>query len=44
MAKKTAKQLANNELTPDQVSVDFCKLCSSFCEVESNQMGDNYAI
>ncbi len=44
MAKKTAKQLANNELTPEQVSVDFCKLCTSFCGVESEEVGDNYAI
>ena len=34
MARKTAKRLANDELTPDDVFVDFCKLCSSFCEVK----------
>lgn len=44
MARKTAKRLANDELTPDDVSVDFCKLCSSFCEVESSKIDDNYVI
>src|SRR4030042_6311429 len=34
MAKETAKRLANNELKADEVSADFCKLCSSFCEDE----------
>ncbi len=31
MASETAKRLANNEVSPDEVTVDFCKLCSSFC-------------
>jgi len=44
MARKTAKRLANDELTPDDVSVDFCKLCSSFCKVESSQIADDYVI
>ena len=38
MAKKTAKRLANDELTMDDVSVAFCKLCSSFCEAESSKI------
>lgn len=44
MAKKTAKRLANSELTLDDVSVDFCNLCSSFCKVESSQIADDYVI
>ena len=32
MAKKTANRLANDELTSEEVTVEFCKLCSSFCE------------
>jgi len=31
MANETAKRLANAEVSPDDVTVDFCKLCSSFC-------------
>src|SRR3972149_10501570 len=42
MAKKAARRLANNELNPDEVSVDFCKLCSSVCKAESNRSVDDY--
>ncbi len=31
MASETAKRLANKEITSDEVTVDFCKLCVSFC-------------
>jgi len=31
MACETAKRLAKKEITPDEVTVDFCKLCASFC-------------
>ena len=31
MASETAKRLANKEITSDEVTVDFCKLCSSLC-------------
>ena len=44
MAEKAAKRLANNELNPDEVSVDFCKLCSSICKAESNQLVADYSI
>ena len=44
MAKKAAKRLANSELTFDNVSVDFCDLCSSFCKVESSQVAEDYVI
>lgn len=44
MAKKTAKRLANSGLTLDDVSVDFCDLCSSFCKVESSQIVEDYVI
>ncbi|MGA2385557.1 MAG: hypothetical protein ABSG33_03390 [Candidatus Bathyarchaeia archaeon] len=30
MASETAGRLAKKEITPDEVTVDFCKLCSSF--------------
>ncbi|MGA2681800.1 MAG: helix-turn-helix domain-containing protein [Candidatus Bathyarchaeia archaeon] len=31
MASQTAKRLANKEITSDEATVDFCKLCASFC-------------
>jgi uncharacterized protein len=44
MARNAAKRLANNELSPDEVSVDFCRLCSSVCKTESNRFSDDYTI
>ncbi len=44
MAKTAAKRLANKEITWDEVTIDFCGLCSTFHEVESNQTGYNYEI
>ena len=43
-AKETAKRLANNQTTWDEVTLDFCKLCLTFCTTEENITGDNYAI
>ena len=43
MASETAKRLANNEVSWDEVTLDFCKLCSAFYR-EENQTGDNYVI
>lgn len=31
MASETAGRLLKKEMTPDEVTVDFCRLCSSFC-------------
>jgi len=31
MASETAKRLAHKEVTSDEVTVDFCKLCTSIC-------------
>jgi predicted transcriptional regulator len=31
MANETAKRLANKEIRGDEVTADFCKLCSSLC-------------
>ena len=31
MATETARRLANGEITVDQATVDFCKLCTSLC-------------
>ena len=43
-AKKTAKQLATQETTWDEITLDFCKLCSTFYPSEENEAEDNYAI
>jgi len=43
-AKKTAKQLATQETTWDEITLDFCKLCSTFYPSEENAADDNYAI
>lgn len=44
IARETAKYLINDELNSDEVAAYFCKLCSSFSEIKSNQKGDNYVI
>ncbi len=43
-AKNTAKALANHETTWDTVTLDFCKLCSTFYRDKENETGDNYSI
>jgi len=43
-ATETAKRLAKNEVTWDEVTLDFCKLCSTFGKKEENMTGDNYSI
>jgi predicted transcriptional regulator len=43
-AKETAKRLANNETTWDEVTLDFCKLCLTFYRTEESKTGDNYTI
>lgn len=44
LAEKTARRLANEEISWDGVTLDFCKLCSTFFEEEPDQTGDNYVI
>jgi predicted transcriptional regulator len=44
VAKETAKRLVNQETTWDDVTLDFCKLCSTFYGTEANKTGDNYSI
>jgi predicted transcriptional regulator len=43
-AEETAKRLANNQTTWDEVTLDFCKLCLTFSMPEENKTGDNYTI
>ncbi len=45
MAHETARRLANNEMSADEIAVDVCKLCSSLSEEEeSNKTGNDYEI
>src|SRR5208283_2056621 len=39
-AKETAKRLANKETTWGEVTLDFCKLCSTFYASEESKTGD----
>jgi predicted transcriptional regulator len=43
-AKKTANRLAKQETTWDEVTLDFCRLCSSFYTTEEALTDDNYTI
>ena len=43
-ARETAKHLVKNEATWDEVTLDFCKFCSTFDKEEENVTGDNYSI
>jgi predicted transcriptional regulator len=43
-AKKTAKQLAGQQVTWEEVTIDFCKLCTTFCRAEENKTGEDYTI
>ncbi len=40
IAKITAKRLANRETSWEEVTLDFCRLCSTFAEVKSDQLVD----
>jgi uncharacterized protein len=44
MAQATAKLLANREITYEEISIDFCKLCSTFSGAERDEKNDDYAI
>ena len=43
-AKKTAEQLAKHGTTWNEITLNFCKLCSTFYNIEENEKGDNYSI
>jgi predicted transcriptional regulator len=43
-AKETAKRLAYNQTTWNEVTLDFCKLCLTFYKTEEDKTGDNYTI
>ena len=44
IAKETAKRLAKNKITSDEIALNFCKICSDFNKEKPNQTGDNYSI
>jgi predicted transcriptional regulator len=44
LAIEIAKRLAKNEVSWDEVTLDFCKLCSPQNKEEEDQTGDNYVI
>jgi predicted transcriptional regulator len=44
IASKTASRLAKNNARPDQVEIDFCGLCPSFCSMKANQSREDYVI
>jgi len=43
-AKETAKRLVKQKTTWEEVTIEFCKLCSTFYKTEENKTGDNYTI
>ena len=44
MAAKTASRLAKDNARSDEVEIDFCKLCPSFCSMKANQPREDYVI
>ena len=44
IANKTAKLLADREITWGEVTLDFCSLCSTFSDLESGQTKEDYVI
>jgi uncharacterized protein len=44
MAHATAKQLADREITYEEISIDFCKLCSTFSSSEKKEKNNDYNI
>jgi len=39
MAGETAQKLVNREIAAEDVTVDFCRLCSSFCRSSPDVVG-----
>ena len=44
IANKTAKRLADREITWGEVTLDFCSLCSTFSDAASCQTKEDYTI
>ena len=41
MAQETAQKLVNKEIGAEDVTLDFCKLCASFCSKGNLQRNDS---
>jgi uncharacterized protein len=39
MAAETAQKLINREINPKDITLDFCRLCSTFCRCPSQVSG-----
>ncbi len=44
MASETAGKLARNEMRPEDITVDFCRLCPSICGKPGVITDEDYAI
>jgi uncharacterized protein len=44
MSNDTARRLANNQMRPDEISVDFCKLCPTLCSKAVDRSNEDFAI
>jgi uncharacterized protein len=43
-ARETAKQLAEKQMKPEEIALDFCKLCTSFSEGEVTEINEDFTI
>jgi len=39
MAEETAQKLMNKEIAAKDITVDFCRLCSTFCRAKPDSVG-----
>ena len=44
MAYETARRLASNEMRPEEISVDFCKSCPTFCNRAAANLSEDFTI
>ncbi len=44
MANETAGKLARNEMRPEEITVDFCRLCPSICSKPGEMPEEDYSI
>ena len=43
-AHETAKRLANNKISPEEITLDFCKLCATFSDTKTTKVREDFAI
>lgn len=44
MANETAARLQKGELRPEEITLDFCRMCPSFCGKGSTRVVEDFAI